>query len=121
MNGVSVYQRVDGDTGRPVAGKYEFTYRDATGRQVWQTARGAMKRTPKPSAPSCSRMHRGERVERTSLTVGEVARLWLERGVGQKGRWAPRHANATSGSSACTSTPQPSWACGRSVPASYAS
>src|SRR5207237_622343 len=34
-------------------------------------------------------MHKGERVERTSLTVGEVARLWLERGTGQKGRWAP--------------------------------
>jgi len=27
--------------------------------------------------------------ERTSMTVGEVARLWLERGTGQKGRWAP--------------------------------
>jgi integrase len=36
-----------------------------------------------------ARMHRGERVERTSMTVGEVARLWLERGTGQKGRWAP--------------------------------
>ena len=34
-------------------------------------------------------MHKSERVERTSLTVDEVARLWLERGPGQKGRWAP--------------------------------
>src|SRR5436190_20729869 len=26
-----------------VAGKYEFTYRDATGRQVWQTTKGETK------------------------------------------------------------------------------
>ena len=39
----SVYQRVDRDSGKPVAGKYEFTYRDATGRQVWQTAKGDTK------------------------------------------------------------------------------
>ena len=30
-----IYQRIDRRTGQPVAGKYEFTYRDATGRQVW--------------------------------------------------------------------------------------
>jgi integrase len=34
-------------------------------------------------------MHLGERVERTALTVSEVARLWLERASGQTGRWAP--------------------------------
>ena len=48
----AVYQRVDRATGKPVAGRYEFTYRDATGRQVWQTATGNSKSTPKPSAPS---------------------------------------------------------------------
>src|SRR5256885_10402014 len=86
----SVYQRVDRESGKPVAGKYEFTYRDATGRQVWQTAKGDTKADAKAErAETLARMHRGERVERTSMTVGEVARLWLERGTGQKGRWAP--------------------------------
>jgi hypothetical protein len=51
----SVYQRVDRESGKPVAGKYEFTYRDATGRQVWQTAKGDSKPTQRPSGPSCSR------------------------------------------------------------------
>jgi integrase len=86
----SVYQRVDRESGKPVAGKYEFTYRDATGRQVWQTSKGDTKADAKAErAELLARMHRGERVERTSITVGEVARLWLERGTGQKGRWAP--------------------------------
>jgi integrase len=34
-----------------------------------------------------ARLHRGERVERSSRTVGEVAEAWLERGRGQKGPW----------------------------------
>ena len=29
-----VYQRIDRKTGKPVAAKFEFVYRDATGRQV---------------------------------------------------------------------------------------
>src|SRR5437667_7784558 len=86
----AVYQRVDRHTGQPVAGKYEFTYRDATGRQVWQTAKGETKADAKAErAELLARMHRGERAERTSTTVGEVARVWLQRGTGQKGRWAP--------------------------------
>src|SRR5437764_9203491 len=84
----SVYQRVDRESGKPVAGKYEFTYRDATGRQVWQTAKGDTKADAKAErAELVARMHLGERVERTALTVSEVARLWLERGTGPKGRW----------------------------------
>src|SRR4051795_4635537 len=85
----SVYQRVDRDTGKPVAGKYEFTYRDATGRQVWQTAKGETKADAKAERGELlARMHRGERVERTALTVREVAERWLERGIGKHGRWA---------------------------------
>src|SRR5712691_3593878 len=85
-----IYQRIDRHTGNPVPGKYEFTYRDATGRQVWQTARGDTKADAKAERGDLlARMHKGERVERTALTVGEVARLWLERGNGQNGRWAP--------------------------------
>ena len=34
-----------------------------------------------------ARLHRGERVERSSRTVGEVAEAWLERGRGKKGPW----------------------------------
>ncbi len=34
-----------------------------------------------------ARLHRGERVERTNRTLGEVAEAWLERGRGQKGLW----------------------------------
>ena len=29
----------------------------------------------------------GKRIERTSLTIGEAAQAWLERGTGQKGPW----------------------------------
>ena len=83
-----VYQRIDRKTGQPVAGKYEFTYRDATGRQVWQTASGDTKADAKAERGELlARMHKGERVERTNLTVSEVAQLWLERGTGPKGRW----------------------------------
>jgi integrase len=85
----SVYQRVDRESGKPVAGKYEFTYRDGTGRQVWQTAKGETKADAKTErAELVARMHLGGRVERTTLTVSEVARLWLERASGQTGRWA---------------------------------
>src|SRR5438445_7655187 len=83
-----VYQRVDRHTGKPVAGKYEFSYRDATGRQVWQTAKGSTKADAKAErAELLARMHRGERVERTALTVSEVAELWLERASGPQGQW----------------------------------
>src|SRR5262245_1234105 len=33
-------------------------------------------------------MHKGERVERTTLTVSEVAVLWLERASGPQGKWS---------------------------------
>jgi integrase len=86
----SVYQRIDRNSGKPVPGKYEFTYRDATGRQVWQTATAETKADAKAErAALIVRMHGGERVERTGRTVGDVAALWLERSLGQKGRWAP--------------------------------
>src|SRR5437016_13067208 len=62
---------------------YEFSYRDATGRQVWETAKGSTKADAKAErAELLARMHRGERVERTTLTVSEVAQLWLERASG---------------------------------------
>jgi integrase len=84
-----VYQRVDRRTGRPVEGKFEFTYRDATGRQVWQTAKGTTRAAAKAErAEMFARLHRGDRVERTNMTVGEVGRLWLERGTGVRGPWS---------------------------------
>jgi integrase len=86
----AVYQRVDPKTGRPIPGKFEFTYRDATGRQVWQTAKGDTKADAKAErAEMLAHLHRGGWVERTALTVSEVARAWLARGTGPKGRWAP--------------------------------
>jgi hypothetical protein len=89
----AVYQRVDRKSGQPVPGKYEFTYRDATGRQVWQTAKGETKAAAKAErAETIARLYRGGRIERTELTVAQAARAWLERGVGQKGRWAPSTA-----------------------------
>jgi len=51
----SVYQRVDRESGKPVVGKYEFTYRDATGRHSGRPPKATRKPTRKPSAPSCSR------------------------------------------------------------------
>jgi integrase len=84
-----VYQRINRKTGEPVEGKFEFTYRDVTGRQVWQTAKGGTRADAKAErAETFARMHRGQRVERTNLTVGEVANLWLARGTGCRGRWA---------------------------------
>jgi hypothetical protein len=86
----SDYQRIDKDTGKPVTGKYEFTYRDASGRQIWQTANGDTKADAKAErAALVARMHNGGRVEHTGLTVSDVAKLWLERGTGRTGRWAP--------------------------------
>ena len=84
-----VYQRVDRHTGKRVAGTYEFSFRDATGRQIWQTAKGDSKADAKTERTELlARMYRGERVERTTLTVSEVAKLWLERASGPQGRWA---------------------------------
>jgi len=81
-----VYQRVDRHKGKPIIGKFEFTYRDATGRQIWQTATGNSKRAAKTErAEMVARIALGQRIERTSLTVSEVARAWPERGTGQKG------------------------------------
>jgi integrase len=75
-------------TGQAVAGKFEFTYRDATKRQIWQTAKGTTKADAKAErAAMVARLRLGERVERTNLTVAEVARQWVDRGVGQHGRW----------------------------------
>ena len=51
----SVYQRVDRASGKPVPGKYEFTYRDATGRQVWQTSKGDTKADAESGARRAAR------------------------------------------------------------------
>lgn len=57
-------------TGKPVPGNYEFTYRDATGRQVSQTAKGDTKADAKAERGELlARLHKGERVEWTTLTV----------------------------------------------------
>ena len=40
-----------------------------------------------PRLRDVARLHRGERVERSGRTVGEVAEAWLERGRGKKGLW----------------------------------
>src|SRR5437763_17140222 len=78
-----VYQCVDRHTGKPVAGKYEFSYRDATGRQVWQTAKGSTRADAGAErAELLARMHQWRASRRTTLTVSEVAQLWLERASG---------------------------------------
>jgi integrase len=101
-----VYQHVDSRTGKPVAGKYEFSYRDATGRQVWQTANGETKADARSErADLVSRMRRGQRVERTTLTVSQVAQLWVERRAGRRDAGLRRRASGTSGLCADTSTP----------------
>jgi len=116
-----VYQRVDRDTGKLVAGKYEFTYRDATGRQVWQTTKGETKADARAErAELLARMHRGERVERTTLTVSEVAQLWLERASGPQGQWAPSTRERYERIVHLQSTPRPMRAPGLSEAASCA-
>jgi integrase len=86
----SVYQRPDPKTGKPIPGKFEFVYRDATHRQIWQKATGSTKaEAVAERAELMARMSLGERIERTNLTVGEVARLWIERGTGPRGQWDP--------------------------------
>ena len=94
----------------PSPARYEFTYRDATGRQIWQTAKGDTNADAKAErAELLARMHKGERVERTTLTVAEVAELWLERGVAaSKASGQPLDARTLRArSSAATSTPPP--------------
>ena len=82
------YQRVDHHTGQPIAGKFEFVYRDSTRRQRWQTANGDTKADAKAERVEIlARLHRGERIERSSRTVAEVAEAWLERSRGQNGPW----------------------------------
>jgi hypothetical protein len=59
--------------------RYEFTYMDSARRQRWQTAKGDTKADAKAErAEMLARLHRGERVERSSRTIGEVAEAWLE-------------------------------------------
>jgi len=82
------YQRIDHRTGERVPGKFEFTFRDSTRRQRWQTAKGDTLAAAKAErAEMVARLHRGERVERTKRTVREAAQAWLERGRGQRGPW----------------------------------
>ncbi len=84
-----VYQRIDHRTGKPVPAKFEFVYRDGTGRQVWQTGSGGTKASAKAErAEILARLRLGQRIERTQVTPIEAANLWLERGTGQRGRWA---------------------------------
>ena len=72
-----------------VPAKFEFVYRDGTGRQVWQTSSGSTKASAKAErAEILARLQLGQRVERTHLTLIEAAKMWLERGTGQRGRWA---------------------------------
>src|SRR5438105_1410396 len=83
-----VYQRIAPRTGLPVPGRFEFTYRDATRRQIWQTAKGGTRADAKTErAEMLARMRLGQRVERTRLTVGQVARQWLDRATGHRGLW----------------------------------
>jgi hypothetical protein len=64
--------------------------RDATRRQVWQTADGMTKADAKAErAELVARVRLGHRVERTSLTVGQVARQWVQRDIGPRGPWEP--------------------------------
>ncbi|MDP9223630.1 MAG: hypothetical protein M3P18_07190 [Actinomycetota bacterium] len=65
------------------------TYHEATGRQIWQTAKGDTKPDAKAERAELLAQHRGERVERTTLTVSEVAQVWLERGTRPRGSWSP--------------------------------
>ncbi len=83
-----MYQGVDARTGRPLVDKFEFTYRDSSGRQIWKTAKGSSKGDAKAErAEVVGRLHRGERLEATARIVSDAARLWLERGTGTAGQW----------------------------------
>src|SRR2546429_4001094 len=74
----------------------------------WQTSKGDTKADAKAErAELLARMHRGERVERTSMTVGEVARLWLERGTARRAAGHPQLSKTTSESCAGTSNTPP--------------
>ena len=99
----------DRHTGQAVPGKFEFTYRDSTRRQRWQTAKRDTKADAKAEgAEMLARLHRGERVERSSRTVGEVAdahlfgasRLLTAGTPGRKSKGRPLAPS-------CTRTPRP--------------
>jgi integrase len=82
-----VYQRIDAKTGRRVPDKFEYTYRNETGRQVWRTASGTTRTDARNERREQLGMVRRSDKQPCELTVGEVARLWLVRGVGSGGRW----------------------------------
>src|SRR6266436_4243537 len=72
-----------------------------------ETAKGDTKADAKAErAEMVARLHRGERVERTNRTLGEVAEAWLERGRGQKGLWdAPTRERYDRASAATSNAP----------------
>ena len=72
----------------PAEAAQPLTDTDSARRLRWQTAKGDTKADAKAErAEMLARLHRGERVERSNRTVGEVAEAWLERGRGKKGPW----------------------------------
>ena len=73
-----------------MTGKFEFTFRDFSGRQIWQTAKGSSKQLAKlERSEVVGKLRKGVHLESTSQTVGDAAALWLERGVGRNGEWQP--------------------------------
>jgi integrase len=88
--GDGIYARVDRRTGRRVPESYEYVYRDSSSRQRWKRASGKTKAAARAErAETVARVRLGQRTEYTTLTVSQTAELWLERGSGQHGRWAP--------------------------------
>ena len=58
--------------------------------EATQTTKGDTKANAKAErGQMVARLHRGERVERSSRTVSEALQVWLERGRGPRGPWEP--------------------------------
>jgi hypothetical protein len=85
--------------GQPRRWQVRVQLRDATTRPGLQTAKGQTKADARTDgAELLARLRRGERVEHATLTLSEVAHLWLERASRPQGHWADSTRDATSGS-----------------------
>lgn len=73
-----VYVREDA-SGRP---RFEFVFRDSTGRQRWRTVDGGVTAAAAARADVQARMRRGERVVSSKITFAELAATWLKQVIG---------------------------------------
>src|SRR5581483_7982753 len=82
-----IYYRLDPKTGKRIAGIFEITYYDSTGKRRWATVEGSVEDAEQTRANIAGRKRRGEWVAPSKLTLAEYIPTWLD-GLG--GRLRPK-------------------------------